>query len=403
MNSAKKIIKNQGVSTERKDKKQEPVVSIKNKVLLAIGLLIMVVLVGGVCYVQLRPRPVLKVEGKNASGSTVTNTVNYKEAMYDICSTENQYNSMESLYTQFYGSSYWEAQNLDSSGRNGSQLAKKEIMKTMKQREILYMEATKANMTLSDDEKSKVSEDVKTFRDGLTSTQKKLSGLDEKTVTKVLEKQALADKYKEKVIADLGIDEEALKATVKKEDYRQYTLQYYTITKNKVDKDGNEVTDDDGNKTKKSDEELKKAKSDMEALRKKAAAAEDFSKNVITDSNNDSKDDSTGISYATEDLIETDTDFMSEDARKTVKAMKNDQISDVIETNDAFYVVKMVNNNDPKAYDEQCKTVVEEEKESQFNTKYKDDIKPNYTATAQSFWKSRVKIGYITYDDSEEE
>jgi foldase protein PrsA len=390
MNNAKKIMKNHGVSTGRKVKAAEGVVSSKNKVLLAIGIFVILVLCLGVCYINLRPRVILNVEGNGT-----TNKVSYKEAVYDIYTSENQYNSMASIYTQIYGSTFWEAENLDSAGRNGSQLAKKEIMDTLKQREILYMEAQKAGMTLTDDEKSQVEEDLKSFRDGLTSKQKRMDGLDEKSVRKVLEKQALADKYKEQVITDLGIDEDALKATVSKEDYRQYTLQYYTFEKTE--------TDDDGNTVSKSDDVLKQAKKDMAALQKKAAKAEDFTTGIITDSDSDNTDDETGISYATEDLLETDTDFMSKKARKKVKAMKNDEISDVIETSDAYYVVKMVNNNDSTAYDEQCEQVVEDEKESQFETKYKNDIKVNYTAKAQSYWKSRVTIGYITYDDSADE
>ncbi len=390
MNNAKKIMKNHGVSTGRKVKAAEGVVSSKNKVLLAIGIFVILVLCLGVCYINLRPRVILNVEGNGT-----TNKVSYKEAVYDIYTSENQYNSMASIYTQIYGSTFWEAENLDSAGRNGSQLAKKEIMDTLKQREILYMEAQKAGLTLTDDEKSQVEEDLKSFRDGLTSKQKRMDGLDEKSVRKVLEKQALADKYKEQVITDLGIDEDALKATVSKEDYRQYTLQYYTFEKTE--------TDDDGNTVSKSDDVLKQAKKDMAALQKKAAKAEDFTTGIITDSDSDNTDDETGISYATEDLLETDTDFMSKKARKKVKAMKNDEISDVIETSDAYYVVKMVDNNDSTAYDEQCEQVIEEEEESQFETKYENDIKVNYTAKAQSYWKSRVTIGYITYDDSADE
>lgn len=398
MNKAKKTVKNQGLGTEKKGKQQTGSAGAsKNLVLLGIGIAIVLVLCLGVCYIQLRPRPVLKVEGKTASGTAVSSSVSYKESMYDIYTTENQYNSMESLYTQYYGSTFWEAQNLDEAGRNGAQLAKKEIMSGLKQREILSLEAKSAGVTLSDEEKNKVSEDLKTFRDGLSKKQKKMDGLDEKTVRKVLEKQALADKYKEQLIAGLGIDEEALKATVSKEDYRQYTLQYYTISK--LDESADGTDSEKSTAKKKSDEELKKEKADMEALRQKAASAEDFSKGVITDENNDNKDDETGISYDTRDLLETDTDFMSKKARKKVKALENGEVSEVIQTSDAYYVVKMVNNNDTSAYDEQCESVINEEKETQFNKKYKEDIKPNYTAKAQTYWKKRVTIGYITYDE----
>ena len=76
--------------------------------------------------------------------------------------------------------------------------------------------------------------------------------------------------------------------------------------------------------------------------------------------------------------------------------MKNDEISDVIETDDGYYVIKMVDNNDQSAYEQECTQVVEDEKEKQFKAKYKSDIKPNYTTKVQSYWKGRVTLGGIT-------
>ncbi|MCH5266626.1 MAG: peptidyl-prolyl cis-trans isomerase [Lachnospiraceae bacterium] len=388
MNSAKKIMKNQGLGERTPGKKNQPAVSQKNKVLLIIGILLILVLGAGICYIQLRPREILTVEGLDSSQSAVTNVLYYTDAMYDIYTTESQYNN--GIYEQIYGGSFWTAENVDSAGRNGASAAKKQIMDTLKQREILYMEALKAGLSLTDEETKQIQENAASARENLTDSQKRIAGLDEATIYTVLEKQALADKYKSQVIAGLNIDEEALKKTVSKKDYRQYTLQYYTWSKTETDTDNN---------TKNKDSALiEKAKGDMEALQKKAAAAEDFSKDIITDSDNDNTDDATGIRYTTLDLLETDTDSLDASTRKKVKAMKNGEVSDVIETDDAFYVFKMVNNNDTEAYDTQCNQIISEEQESQFDTAYKNTIKPNYTTEVQSYWRQRVTIGYLTSD-----
>ena len=99
-------------------------------------------------------------------------------------------------------------------------------------------------------------------------------------------------------------------------------------------------------------------------------------------------------------MIETDKDFLDAKTLKTVKKMKNGDISDVLETKDGYYVIKMVNNNDPKAYDNQCKTVVEQEQTNQFDKQYANTIKGQYTTEIQPFWKGRVALGSMTYDDS---
>lgn len=390
MNSAKKIMKNEGLGNMNPLRaKGDEVISKKNKILLLVGLVLIIGLSAVVAYIQLRPREILTVKGLNASNQEITNTVYFDDAMYDIYTAETQYNSYESLYQQIYGSSYWTAENVDGAGRNGSQAAKKQVMNALKQREILYMEGIKNGIELTEEEEKEISEDVNSVMEQLTDKQKKMTGLDEASVRETLEKQAIADRYKNQVIATLGINEDELKASVSKKDYRQYTLQYYTVSK---------TTTSGEEEEEKSAKELKKAKKAMETLQKKAVKAEDFTTGLITDSDSDNTDDSTGISYSTENLIETDTDFLTAKLRKQVKAMKNGSVSDVIETKDAYYVIKMVNNNDSEAYDNQCSEVIENEKESRFEVKYKNEIKTAYTTEVQSYWKGRVSLGYLTYD-----
>ena len=255
----------------------------------------------------------------------------------------------------------------------------------------MYMCALRNNLTLTDEEKKSIQDEVKSTRDSLTDKQKKMKGLDETTLTRVFEKRELGEKYKKNVIASLNIDEEALKKTVSKEDYRQYTLQYYTFAKKEADSSGESKDKDKAT--------LDKALKDMTDLQKKAVKAEDFTKGLIETEENGNTDKTTGISYETRDLIETDTDFLDSKTLKKVKKMKNDEISDVLETEDGYYVIKMVNNNDPEAYDNQCQSVIQQEQENQFNTEYNNTIKIQYAAEAQSYWKGRVTIGGITYDD----
>lgn len=387
MNSAKKILKNNGDGMQSSVKQSKGIS--KNMVLLIVGILLVAVLGGGVCWVNLRPRAILTVEGKDKDGKTVTHTVNYPEALYDIYQAE----AMPNMYAMYNMSFDWEDTAED--GETYSSTYKKQIMQTLKKREILYMCAQKQGLSLTDEEKKAVQEDVKNARKNMTDKQKKMKGLDEATLTTVMEKDKLGEKYKDSVIATLNIDEDALKKTVDKKSYRQYTLQYYVFAKTETDSEGN--SKDKDAKT------IAQGKKDMEALQKKAAKAKDFTKNVMTDKNDDKIDDNNkAISYSTKDLVETDEDFLDKKTLKKVKAMKNGEVSDVLETKDGYYVIKMVNNNDPEAYNNQCESVISQEKETQFDATYKNTIKAEYTATAQSYWKGRVNIGYLTTDDTQQ-
>lgn len=120
------------------------------------------------------------ITSKDANGAEVKDTVTYKEAMYDIYTVETQYNSMNSLYQQYYGSSYWEATNVDSKGRTGAQAAKKEVMDTLKQREILCLEAEKNGVALTAAEKKTADENVTSTLKNMSDAQKKMQAFPKK-------------------------------------------------------------------------------------------------------------------------------------------------------------------------------------------------------------------------------
>ncbi len=383
MNNSKKLAKNNGVSKKQGGGTSTlSFVSSKNKVLAILGILAVIVLCAGVCYMQLRPRAVLVVSTTDESGTQKKDTVYMKEAVYSIYQVENQYNQYSSIYQQLYGKTYWEMEDVDSKGRNGASAAKKQVMDSLKQREILYMEAQKRGYSLTAEEEKTAEDNVADTMKNFTDKQKSLEGLDEKTLKSEFKKNALAEKFRQILIKESGVDEEALKATVNKKDYRQYTLQYYKVS--------NQETS--GEETKEVSAEQKQTNlTNMQALQEKAKTAEDFTK--LLDDN-----DKTGIQYQTENLIKKDlkdSTFLNKKLRKQIMKMDNGQISDIIEGDDGYYLIKMVNNDDSEAYDNQCQSVVNEEETKQFNARYAE-FAPNYVTEVQSYWKGRVKLGSYT-------
>ncbi len=383
MNNSKKLAKNNGVSKKQGGGTSAlSFVSSKNKVLVILGILAVIVLCAGVCYMQLRPRAVLVVSTTDENGTQKKDTVYMKEAVYSIYQVENQYNQYSSIYQQLYGKTYWEMEDVDSKGRNGASAAKKQVMDSLKQREVLYMEAQKRGYSLTAEEEKTAENNVADTMKNFTDKQKKLEGLDEKTLKSEFKKNALAEKFRQILIKESGVDEEALKATVNKQDYRQYTLQYYKVS--------NQETS--GEETKEVSAEQKQTNlTNMQALQEKAKTAKDFTK--LLDDN-----DKTGIQYQTENLIKKDlkdSTFLNKKLRKQIMKMDNGQISDIIEGDDGYYLIKMVNNDDSEAYDNQCQSVVNEEETKQFNARYAE-FAPNYVTEVQSYWKGRVKLGSYT-------
>ena len=376
MNKAKKIIKEQGIKTPDKKAEKAEAKSRKNLILIIVGILAVLGGVFVVCFTQLRPRTILTVEGPAANGETTTNTVYYTDSVYDIYQMESMYNN--------YGMDW------DTQQGNGtlSESSKTQIMNLLKQREVLVMQAEKDGVTLDDAEKSEVDKSVKDAMEQIEKLPKSVKGLSESDVRDSIEKQKLADKEKKKIIDGFDIDDAKLTAEVNKADFRQYTLQYYTISKE--DESSKEET-----KPLKDEATLKKAKADLQELQKKAKTASDFTK-LLTDKDNDGKDDNTGISYSTQNLLESDKEFADEATRAIIKKMNNDQISDVLETDKAYYVFKMINNNDPAAYDSEVKNKISAEEDSQYQKYYDETLSKQYKFKVTGYWKERVTIGGIT-------
>ncbi|MBO4396538.1 MAG: peptidyl-prolyl cis-trans isomerase [Eubacterium sp.] len=378
MNNAKKIIKEQGLQKPDKKEVKAKQKSRKNLILIIIGAIVILGGVFVVCYTQLRPRPVLVVDGPGADGDNSNITLNYTDTMYDIF-------QMESMYNQ-YGVD-WDQDS--GTGSTMADSAKNQVMDDLKQRIVLYMQAQKEGTTLDETETGEVDTAVQEAMNNINENSNGAKGLSESYVRTSIEQQKLADKHKQKIIDGFTVDEDAIRAEISKEDFRQYTLQYYLVSKKgEAPDDGSEAPDKDA-------DTLAKDKANLEELQKKAKKADDFS-TLINDSDGDSKDDETGILFGSKNLIETDEDFGDEAFRKKIKSMNNGDVSDVMETDDAYYVFKMVNNDDPAAFESEVSSKLESEKNTDFNNYYNDTLLKMYNIQVTSYWKNRVQFGAIT-------
>ncbi len=426
MNKAKKLAKNNGIADKDVLKKGShtsgsggEMMTTKNKILMIVGICLVALLCGGVLFMQLRPRAILAVSEGNSKRATVY----MKEAVYDIYQAETQYNQYSSLYQQMYGTTYWEMDDVDGKGRNGAQAAKKQVMDGIKQRTILNLQAEKENVTLTEDEKKTAATNAQEVMKNLSDKQKQISGLDENTIRENLEKGMIANKMREKYIADAGVDENAIKAKVSKDDYRQYDLQYYKIS-NLKDGGSSEQASVESPSTESGSAEKqvsaakkKKNLEVMEKLKKKYDKTKDFegllsssadaaSGSAVSGAAVDSESSEPTVnkdgvmSIQTEKLVAKDIDsssFLTKKLRKKLVKLSKGSVSEVIEGDDGYYLVYMQNDNNTEAYDEECNTQVETAKDDAFKNKYSELVQ-SYTFEVQDYWKDRVKLGNYTYN-----
>jgi len=341
---------------------------------IGISVILVIAMVVGIAVEQLKPSLLMTIDGDKLTE---------KDLNYFVYKTEAQYNYMDALYRQFYGTGYWDQTN--ESGVPNSVTAKNELESNIKQYYVLYKEAIKNGFAINDEDKKTAADEVKEMREGLSLKQKGIKGMSKSSLTKAAQKFALAQRYKQKLIDDFDIDDAALKAQVKKADYKQYDVQYYSVPLGSYDKDGNPV--------KATDKEKEAAKAELERLAG-LAKDQDFAKllgdskdeeSATDDANKEEKKDEEEKSDSIASFTDSDSGKFTagnspfgEDNEKVITAMKNGEISNIIETDTAYYLVKMVNNDCQDAYNEACDNAVKTEENNQFSTKY-EELSKNYT------------------------
>ncbi len=345
--------------------------------------IIVLVLCIGVGVQQLKPQRVMTIKDEKIS---------MDDMMYPIYEQESKYLPMNEMYESYMGTSVWDAayQGEDASvaaGTSNSDGIKQEVLNKETEYEVLYQEAKAADYALDDDEKAKIEKQVDDALKGLSFLQKFQLRISKKKLAARFEKRALADKYKEERQKELNadVDEDAAIADISKKDYRQYDIEYYYVSLN--------TTDSNGNTTEISKSDRKELAAQIRALARKAARAKDFSKLIKDEENSD-------IQYNSDHFIEKGGwQFVSDANLKKIKALKNGEISDVfIDDSAGYYVfVKMIDNNSTESYQTECDNAIEAAQEEKYQEWY-NGVRKEYGVTVNNDIWNEVSIGTVTTD-----
>lgn len=239
--------------------------------------------------------------------------------------------------------------------------------------EILYEKALKEGYIITKNEIAENKETVSLLLEYMSEEQLKITGFTEKTLLKVLEKSTISEKIENDILKSFNIDKAVVTATINKEDYRQYNTAYMFFPST--------VISDSGKYIDNKESALKDAKAALEASKKGIAFD-----NII-------------LGY--DDAITDTLNFVKGD-QNTEKAfedaalkLKNDEYSDVVETDSGYYIIKMINNNSVEAYDEAVSDAIATEEEKQLN-EYYEKIKKDYKITINHKVWDKIDLGHVT-------
>ena len=188
------------------------------------------------------------------------------------------------------------------------------------------------------------------------------------------------------MLAESDYDYDKVTSSVSKEECREYDYEYYCIYK----------TDDEDNEYPAAT--MKKYLTTLNDLQSQLTADTDMA-SLLTD------DMTTYIEYSDDYIVEQDGEaygtYKGVDCDAAIKALKNGEVSDVIETDFAYYVFRMSDNNSTEYYDEMLDEAVTSAKNEVFNTLV-SQLSPSYNIVLNEDTWNNIVIGSLIYDDSAE-
>lgn len=362
MNNSKKL-RPKKVKEEKRSEK--PITSISKPWIISATILV-IVLIGALLFDQLYEPRLMTVDGKK---------YNKKDLSYYLYLVESSYAG----YSQLFGQNVWDMPYDEEAGTTMRDVAREEAMDQSLYNEILYNEAIDNDYKLTEDEKKTISDSVNSLlKEKLPKEVIKKNGYTKDYLTKMQNKITLVSRFRQDKIDSFKIDEEKIKEGISFEDFKQYDIHTLFIS--------TKTTDADGKTVDLSADEKKAAYDKISAVYEKAKTTKDWSTLVPTDEKE--------LKYQDTSFIESD-DTYSEDFEKMMMSMKNDEISQLYEDTNGYYIVRMVNNNSSERYDTEVKNAITKEENSQFDKLY-EEIKKSHTYKLNNRAIKGLKMGTVT-------
>lgn len=311
---------------------------------------------------------------KNTPIVTVNDKKLYiKDFLYDIYLVEKEGKQLEDYYQEKLGCSYWDFEYNSMTVREA---AKSSVMASVVMYEILADQAAREGIALSREE---LSADEKAARDIIDAQTKEKPGsaaLTYDIVKEACDKKALGDKYRKELVKSFHIDENAIRESLKPQDYREYKTECLFIPTVTV-KD-NEVLPLSNDETASAHTTITKA---LELL------AEGRSMEEVLDSFD-------GLKYDIRNFVYGDKGY-EEEYQTAAIALYKEELSKVTATEYGYYIIHMLDNNSSARYEQAVEDAVRAEEEEQFAGAY-NEIKKQYGITVNFDYWDTVTIGQLT-------
>jgi len=255
------------------------------------------------------------------------------------------YYSAKKTFEMYYGMTDWSQQVYD--GYSYGDYLKSQVESQALNIAYLMGKAGELGIELTEEEKTKAAEEVKTVAESLTEEEKSTYGFNEENLGKVNEHMLIANKVVEK----LQQDAQAALTEEEKANCKYRKIQHILIS-TEMEKASGETTGGEGESAQSEETEDTAAEAEYKASQKKLAeevlekakAGEDF-ETLANEYTADS-----GVSYSINAQGQTpEGATMVTEFAEAANALKEGEISGLVETQFGYHIIKCVTENDEEA------------------------------------------------------
>lgn len=260
------------------------------------------------------------------------------EIMVYLTTTQNQYESV-------YGPEVW---NVALDGMTLEENVKDTVLAKIAQIKTMYLLAQSKEVTLDEKEQEKVEQASEKFYQTLNDREKELMGADLKTIHQLYTEYALADKVYQYIIQDVNPE-------ISDDEARTITVQHILIRTYTTDGAGNRVSLPENQKQAVYAKALE--------IREMAVSGE----NDFVDLASRYSEDST-ITYS------FGKGEMEASFEEAAFELETDEISQVIESESGYHIIKCLNTFDREQTDISKQEIVEERRREVFGQEYNEFV-----------------------------
>lgn len=298
-----------------------------------------------------------KVQAKRQELQSITaltvgdTTITMERAMVLIYFMEVRGNYYAAYYDSMYGTDYWSTV-YDESGKTTREVFKDEVIDTLIKYAILYDCAVKNEVTLTAEETKENADYVDRVIAALTAEETERGGFTKENLIETCAWMTLAEKYYDKMTQNLGIDRETVRKSIDPQEYKEYETEYLYLA------------------TTYYDEQFEICQmTEAEVAERMERMKECYS--LVQEGNSFSE------IMECVDLVEQKTRLFREDGSgaevayaEAAKKLADGEVCGPIQTEYGIYLIRMVNRNCTKSYEEAVDAAYELERSTAFQKAY---------------------------------